>query len=133
MKTAPIPLVVFFIAAIQLPQLRADDAFDMTKARNEIEEAERAFCETLRKGDAAALAKFFTEDAKSMGPNEPAQVGREKIQALYAGFIKDGGATLLELDLQGIWGTEALIAGEGLFKFSTRDGKEVDRGRYIVL
>ena len=131
MKTAPIPLVVFFIAAIQLPQLRADDAFDMTKARKEIEEANRAFCKVLRKGIAPALARFFTEDGKSMGPSGPAEVGREKIQALYAAFIADG-ATVLELDIKGIWGTEALMAEEGLFKFSTRDGKEVDRGRYIV-
>ena len=39
-----------------MAEIRADAAFDMTKARKEIEEADRAVCETLREGDAAALA-----------------------------------------------------------------------------
>jgi ketosteroid isomerase-like protein len=125
-------LVLFFVAAIFPAKARADDVFDMTKARKEIEEANRAYREVLRKGDAAGIANFFTEDGKSMGPNEPAAVGREKIQALYARFIADG-ATVLELDIKGIWGTEALMAEEGLFKFSNKDGKELDRGKYIVL
>jgi len=64
------------------------------------------------------------------GPNEPASLGREKIQALHAGFVK-GGATVLEL--KGVLGTEALIAEENLFKFSAMDGKELDRGKYIAL
>ncbi len=124
--------VLFLVAAVFPAEVRADDTFDMTKARKEIEEANRIYCEVLRKGDAAGIAKFFTEDGKSMGPNEPAAVGREQIQALYAKFIADG-ATVLELDIKGIWGTEALMAEEGLFKFSNKEGKELDRGKYIVL
>ena len=123
---------LFLLAAVLPAEVRAADTFDLTKARKEIEEIDRAFCETLRKGDAPALAKFFTEDGKSMASNEPSAVGREKIQAQYAGLIADG-ATLLELDIQGVWGTEALLASEGRFKFSSKDGKELDRGKYIAL
>lgn len=132
MKRLLAAFVLVLVAVIFPAEVRADETFDLTKARKEIEETNRAFCEALRKGDAAAVAMFFTEDGKSMGPNGPAEVGREKIQAQYAGFIKEG-ATVLDLDVKGIWGTEALMAEEGLFKFSTKEGKELDRGKYIVL
>ena len=76
--------------------------FDLKKARVEIEAVNRRFSEALRKGDAAGLAAFFTEDAKSMGPNEPAHEGRAKIHTVYAGYIAEG-ATELTLTTTGLW------------------------------
>ncbi len=86
----------------------------------------------MRKGDAAGLARFFTLDAKSMGPNEPAHEGRAKIEAVYAGYIAEG-ATELSLTTTGVWGTNEMLAEEGLYAFATKAGKELDRGKYIVL
>ena len=67
-----------------------------------------------------------------MGPNEPSHEGRSKIQTVYEGFIQ-AGANKLDLITTGVWGDENLLAEEGLFTFSDKEGKQLDKGKYIVL
>ena len=122
MKRLLSAFVLFLVAAVFPAEVRAADTLDMTKARKEIEEANRIFCEVLHKGDAAAVAKFFTEDGKSMGPNGPAAVGREKIQALYAEFIADG-ATVLDLDVERPLGNGSADGG-GRYSSGSRTRRE---------
>jgi len=107
-------------------------AFDLVNAKKEIEAANKEFIELFAKGDSVGVANFFTIDAKSMGPNEPSHEGRNKIQTVYQGFIKDG-ANKLDLITTGVWGTEDMLAEEGLFTFADKDGKQLDKGKYIVL
>ena len=64
--------------------------FDLTQAKKEIEAENKEFVDLFTKGDSVAVANFFTEDAKSMGPNEPSIMGRNKIQSVYGGLIVAG-------------------------------------------
>jgi len=107
-------------------------AFDLAKAKSEIEAANKIFMEALVKGDSVGLANLYTEDAKFMGPNAPAIVGRANIQSMMSGFIK-GGATKLELTATEVWGDENFIGEEGVMTLSSTDGKPLDKGKYIVL
>ena len=91
---------------------RAPAAFNLIRARSEIEAANKQFVDMLAKGDAKSLADFFTEDAKSMGPNEAAHEGRDKIRSVYQGFI-DAGMTRMSLTTTGVWGTAEMLAEEG--------------------
>lgn len=114
------------VEAVALP------AFDLAKAKTEIESANKMFMEALGKGDSVGVANLYTEDAKFMGPNGPAVVGRANIQSVISGFIK-GGVTKLELTATEVWGDENFIGEEGVMTLSTTDGKPVDKGKYIVL
>lgn len=107
-------------------------AFDLTVAKTEIEEANRNYMDILSKGDSVGLANCYTYDAKFMGPNSPAIEGRKNIQAVIAGFINSG-ATKLNLKINDLWGTEALLAEEGVMTLSTKEGKQLEKGKYIVL
>jgi ketosteroid isomerase-like protein len=71
-------------------------------------------------------------DGKSMEPNEPAFVGRAKIQTHYSNVMKMG-ANKLGLTTTVLWGDENLLAEEGDYAFMSEDGKELDKGKYIVL
>jgi len=124
--------LIVFIASVSCTSPQKETSFDLVNAKKEIEAANREFIELFAKGDSVAVANFFTIDAKSMGPNEPSHEGRNKIQTVYAGFIH-AGANKLDLMTTGVWGTEDMLAEEGLFTFSDKDGKELDRGKYIVL
>ena len=84
--TASALFTVFILLCCCSTAARASDPpFDLKQARTEIEEVNRRYCEVMRKGDAAGLARFFTLDAKSMGPNEPAHEGRAKIEDFRPG------------------------------------------------
>jgi len=110
----------------------APPAFDLTVAKKEIEEADRNFSDALNRGDSTGLANLYTADAKMMGPNEPAIVGRKNIQTAIAGFI-NAGITKAVFTTIDVWGTEAMLAEEGELALFGKGGKQTDKGKYIVL
>ena len=124
--------LMVLMASLSCTSPQKESVFDLADAKKEIEAANREFIELFAKGDAAGVANFFTADAKSMGPNEPSHEGRKKIQTVYEGFIQSG-ANRLVLITTAVWGNEDLLAEEGLFTFSDKDGKQLDKGKYIVL
>lgn len=127
-----VTIVVILLAIAGCLSPKKETAFDLVNAKKEIEAANKDFIELFAKGDSVGVANYFTTDAKSMGPNEPSHVGRSKIQNVYAGLI-DSGINQLGLITTGVWGDETILAEEGLYTFSNKNGKELDRGKYIVL
>ena len=107
-------------------------AFDLAEVRKAIDTANRNFSALVIKGDSVGLANMYTVDAKMMGPNEPAVIGRKNIQTAFAALVKMGSVKLVFKTLD-VWGSEALVAEEGEDSMLTMDGKELDKGKYIVL
>jgi uncharacterized protein (TIGR02246 family) len=107
-------------------------AFDLSIAKTEIEAMNKKFMEAVSKGDSVAVASYYTADAKFMGPNAAAVVGRGNIQSDIGGLIK-AGLTKLVLTTTEVWGNENFVGEEGVMTLSTADGKPVDQGKYIVL
>lgn len=107
-------------------------AFDIEIAKLGIEEANREFIDLFNKSDSVGLATMFTIDGKSMEPNGPSFNGRSKIQTHYAQVLKCG-ANKLGLSTTGVWGNEKMVAEEGEYTFLDKDGKLLDKGKYIVL
>jgi uncharacterized protein (TIGR02246 family) len=56
-------------------------------ARAGIDAGNRKFEAAVAKGDAAAVAKLYAEDAQILPPNAPPQKGREAIQKEFAGLV----------------------------------------------
>lgn len=106
--------------------------FDLSNAKTEIEAMNKKFMDAVGKGDSVAVAGYYTADAKFMGPNAPAVVGRANIQSDIGGLIK-AGLTKLVLTTSEVWGNENFVGEEGVMTLSTADGKLVDQGKYIVL
>lgn len=106
--------------------------FNLDSARKEIDQANMEFIDLFRKYDSVGVANMFTADGKSMEPNAPAFVGRKAIQTHYA-MIMNAGANNLGLVTTGLWGDQNMLAEEGEFTFSDKDGKQLDKGKYIVL
>ncbi len=107
-------------------------AFDLTAAKKGVEEGNKAFMELLKKGDSVGVANLYTMDAKLLGPNMPAAVGRSSIQSVLGGFV-NAGFTNFSLITTEVWGYENLLSEEGVWALAGKDGKELDRGKYIVL
>ena len=56
-------------------------------AKAGIEAGNRKFEEAVAKGDAAAIAKLYAEDAEILPPNSPPLKGREAIQKEFTGLV----------------------------------------------
>lgn len=106
--------------------------FNIDTARKEIDKANLEFVDLFNKSDSIGLANMFTSDGKSMEPNEPAFTGRKAIQTHYS-IVMNAGANKLGLVTTGLWGDSKMLSEEGEFTFIDKNGKQLDKGKYIVL
>jgi uncharacterized protein (TIGR02246 family) len=79
MRRAVLMLVV---CAVPLAARAADGG-----AKAGIDAANKKFEEAVAKGDAAAIAKLYAEDAEILPPNSPPKKGREAIQKEFAELV----------------------------------------------
>ena len=107
-------------------------AFDTVAARKAIDTVNQQVMDGVAKGDAMAVANCYSSDASFMGPNAPAISGRKNIEAAMGGFMKSG-VGKLTINTLHLWGTENGLAEEGTFIMTAKDGKQIDKGKYIVL
>ena len=103
------------------------------QVRKAIEEADARFCEATRKGDTAAMAATYTDDAQLLAI--PGAVGPAQIRALFDGMLKathlkDLALETLEVEVRG---ETAWETGTAKFTFVI-DGKDVrQQRRYLVI
>ena len=108
-----------------------EPTFNLTTAKAEIVEANKAFMNLFSAIDSVGLSNLYTQNAKFMMNGAPAISGRENIQSTMSA-IMNSGVSSVNLTTIDVWGTENLITEEGeLSLFVGED--EVDQGKYIVL
>ncbi|CAN5383586.1 hypothetical protein BH09BAC3_BH09BAC3_14050 [soil metagenome] len=110
----------------------APQTFDAAAAQKEIEAINQSFSEALSKSDSVGLSEFYTLDAKMMGPNGPALVGRDNIRAGFGGMIK-GGIAKVTLKTLNVWGNSEYLTEEGELTLAIAGGQVVDQGKFLAL
>lgn len=121
-----------WIACNNQPPAEAASSFDLNGARKIIDSLNQSFGSFVKQGDSAGIGSLYASDAKLLAPNGPAIQGASSIASAFGGIMKSGiaGAELKTVEL---WGTEALLSEEGTYTLSDKDGKVLDKGKYIVL
>lgn len=107
-------------------------SFDLAAARKGIDSTNAVFGQLVAKGDSASLAAMYTADGKLMGPNMPVASGRNAIQSAFGGMFAAMGPVDLALTAVDVWGNSDMVIEEGTYTMNQK-GKEIDRGKYIVL
>ena len=109
----------------------AKPAFDLAKAKTEIEAANQQTMDAFAKGDSVGIANMYTDDAKLMFTAMPAAEGKAAIQSVFGGIINSG-VTKIELKTTDVWGNEDLLAEEGGVTIYVKD-QLVGQEKFIVL
>ncbi|HZW91001.1 MAG TPA: nuclear transport factor 2 family protein [Myxococcaceae bacterium] len=99
-------------------------------AKAGIDAANRKFEEAVAKGDAAAIAKLYAEDAEILPPDSPPKKGRDAIQKEFAGMI--GAFKKITLKASEVHPMGNLAVEVGTWKLEDASGKGPD-GKYMVL
>lgn len=107
-------------------------SFDLGAARKAIDSINNVFSSLAKKGDSVGLAALYTSDGKMMPANMPAATGQKEITSAFAGLIHTMGPIDLAFTTINVWGADPLAIEEGTVRIS-KDGKEMDRGKYIVI
>jgi ketosteroid isomerase-like protein len=106
--------------------------FDLANAKKEIEAANIVLTDLITKGDSVGAANAYTKDGKFMAANMPAVAGTNNLTSFWGGFISGVGGVITLTTLE-VWGNEDYITEEGLFEIKSKDGAQLDKGKYIVL
>ena len=107
-------------------------AFDIKQAEASIAQSNQAFMKSFKAGDSVAVANCYTTDAKTMASHLPSQKGKDAIMHFISQVIKKGYRDF-NLSTTKIWGDSSIVAEEGIYNISDTAGKQVDKGKYIVL
>src|SRR5215204_5928296 len=107
--------------------------FDLAAVKKIIDSTNAIFGSLISKGDSVALASLYTSDAKFMTPNMPTASGRNGVQSAFAGLFAAMGTPSLTLTANEVWGTEELVTEVGSYTMTDKNGKEIDKGKYIDL
>lgn len=113
----------------------AEQIESIEQIRQAIAAANAAFGEAIRRGDAAAVAGLYAEDARLMPPNSEMVQGRDGIRAFWWGGIQLGikNAVLTTVDVLGM---NDLVCEIGRYDLSIEPegGEPVgDSGKYVVV
>jgi ketosteroid isomerase-like protein len=96
-----------------------------------IDEANKALMAAYEKGDANALAGFYTADAKMLPANMPALEGPQAIVGFF-GVVKDMGIKKLDFQVISAQSYGDIAIEEGKYALYVDGGYVADQGKYIV-
>jgi uncharacterized protein (TIGR02246 family) len=99
--------------------------------RAAVEAGNRAFIAAFMKGDAEAVANFYTENAQVIAPGAPVVRGRPAIAAFWGKSIKSG-VKELALTTADVDSSGDLASETGVVRIVARDGT-VTQARYLVV
>ena len=125
-----LPLAVFALASGV--GLRAQMTGKSPSARDAIEAANKTFIAAAAKGDTAAMAAIYTEDAAAYPANAEIVSGRPSIQGFWKTVI-DSGITDVALNTTEVESSGDLAYESGTYTMKMKDGAVADRGKYVVV
>ena len=122
---AGVVATLFFVAGTGSAQKSGD-------VKAEIDKANDAFVAAFGKGDAAAVAKMYTSDARVFPPNSDAIQGADAIQKLWKGAMEMG-VKSVKLQATEVEAHVSVVHEVGSYSMLAADGKQLDRGKYLVI
>ena len=128
MWISPLARFVLAITLLAAPALHAQ----APGVRQEIDSLNRAMEQAFAKGDMAAVAKFYADDAKLMGPRGDDVVGRAAIDRYWLG-IK--GAKSWKLEVLEVGGDRATAyqVGRSTLVTSRAGADQTSVSRFVVI
>jgi len=130
---------LFFVAIVATSLLACKSsteqksAFDLENAKKEIIAANKELTDALSKGDSVAVASAYSTDGALMSYNAPIVKGRENLIKSWGAFINSTGGATVELNTVEVWGDENYLTEEGTFVIKSKEGAQMDIGKYLVL
>ena len=108
-------------------------AFDLENAKKEIIAANQELTNALSKGDSVAVASAYSIDGALMSYNAPIVKGKENLIKSWGAFINATGGATVELNTVEVWGDENYLTEQGTFVIKSKEGTQMDIGKYLVL
>jgi uncharacterized protein (TIGR02246 family) len=122
------------LLSIAAPPLRAEDVKDKAAEEAALLKSAEAFVEAFHKGDAKALAAFWTADGDYTDQTGKQIKGRDAIEKLFAAFFAENKGLKVRIDIAALRFVTADVAVEdGTTSVLHPDGAPPSRARYTIV
>ena len=121
--------VLLFVSCEKAPE-------DTAEVRQAIEALSKQYADAVNRGDAAAYAALYTEEARVLPPNGPMIIGREAIKNSHQSSIDAGIRHVLQLTTLEVRVVRDLAyeIGEYTETIQPEEGEAIrDQGKYVVV
>ncbi len=98
----------------------------MADMKDDVTAAYQAWNAAFNKGDAKAVAAFYTSDAKLLPPTHTVATGPAEIEKFFAGLAN--GSNKHALQVIEVGGADKVVYGAANWSVSDKDGKTVGKG-----
>ena len=123
----------FLIASFLIScQSESKKEFNLEVAKKEIEAANSEISKYMQNGDSVSMALAYSSDGSAMFANMPSIKGKDNLTAAWGGLIR-AGMSNIELTTVEVWGDDHYLTEEGLFVIKTKEGVQIEKGKYLVL
>jgi uncharacterized protein (TIGR02246 family) len=107
---------------------------DNDSVKKEIVKSAEAFCEAFNKGDAHALAQFWTPNGMYRDIKNNDTKGREALEKKFAAFFKENKGLKLRIDIENMRPvTDDVVIEEGTSQVLHPDGSPPSLAHYVIL
>ena len=110
----------------------AASAFDIEQGKASIAQSNQNFMKAFKAADSIEISNCYSTDGKIMVANMPAINGREEIRH-FISLIMNGSQKDFKIMTLKVWGDSSILAEEGTYILADSVGKQIDKGKYIVL
>jgi uncharacterized protein (TIGR02246 family) len=100
--------------------------------RNSIVAANEQFVAAFSRGDAAAVAALYGNDAQVLPPNNDLISGQQAIETFWQGVMNIG-IKAAKLDTVDVDGSGDIACEVGKYTLLGEGGQEIDTGKYVVV
>jgi len=111
---------------------KSASVFDIKQAEASITQSNQNFMKSFNAGDSLGVASCYTSDAKTMAAHMPSVKGRNNIIHFISESMRSG-PKKIDLSSGQITGDSSMVAEEGTYTLFDSSGKNIDKGKYIVL
>lgn len=116
----------------QAPSAEAPAAPDTGAIKTEIQALEDAYAAAFNTGDANAVAAYYTDDAVSMGNDEPSSVGKAAIIAsVQKGISENKAKNMSSYEVVDIFSGGDLVVETGKSTVKDSTGAVIKTGKYM--
>jgi uncharacterized protein (TIGR02246 family) len=122
------------VMGLEARPLVAEDIVDKAKEETALLKNATAFVEAFHKGDAKAVAAFWTADGDYTDQAGKLYKGREAIEKLFNGFFAENKGLKLRIDIASLkFVTPDVAIEDGMTSVITPDGGPPSRARYTIV
>ena len=109
------------------------ETLNIADVKAEIIAIEKGYSDASTNNDVDGVLAYYSEDAKSLAPNEVLRAGKSEIRAATLKEMEDDEGNVSVMEVQNVWAAGEIAVEVGTYTVTDSEGQLVSLGKYMSL